>query len=417
MSRCTRTSTTPRLKASNQRKEASRLNTATLLLAKPLLGRVDLSTLAAFHFRHGWFFAIFVFCSMLVVANLVHYILFRLLHRKESISHPLGWGLQQHLGKPARAIFLLTCLFIILPLIPGLPDNIDAIVRHVLVMLVVVALGWFAIGCIYVLQDFLLRRYDLSVENNIRARRVHTQFQLFRRILITFVVIVDIGALLWTFNDPRIWHYGSGLLASAGIASLILATAAKSTASNLFAGLQIAFTEPIRIDDVVVVQGEWGRVEEINSAYVIVKIWDLRRLVVPLNYFIENSFQNWTRQSSDILGTAFLYVDYSVSVEDLRKQLEEIVHASPLWDNRVCGLQVTNLTDRSMELRCLVSSRNSSENFDLRCLVRERMTAWIQQNYPDAFPTTRFTAKSDLTPGQTEDQRFAPLAAEQHDER
>jgi small-conductance mechanosensitive channel len=393
------------------------LNTATILLAKPLLGRVDLSTLAAFHFRHGWFFAIFVFCSMLVVANLVHYILFRLLHRKESISHPLGWGLQQHLGKPARAIFLLTCLFIILPLIPGLPDNIDAIVRHVLVMLVVVALGWFAIGCIYVLQDFLLRRYDLSVENNIRARRVHTQFQLFRRILITFVVIVDIGALLWTFNDPRIWHYGSGLLASAGIASLILATAAKSTASNLFAGLQIAFTEPIRIDDVVVVQGEWGRVEEINSAYVIVKIWDLRRLVVPLNYFIENSFQNWTRQSSDILGTAFLYVDYSVSVEDLRKQLEEIVHASPLWDNRVCGLQVTNLTDRSMELRCLVSSRNSSENFDLHCLVRERMTAWIQQNYPDAFPTTRFTAKSDLTPGQTEDQRFAPLAAEQHDER
>jgi small-conductance mechanosensitive channel len=207
------------------------------------------------------------------------------------------------------------------------------------------------------------------------------------------------------------------LLASAGIASLIIATAAKSTASNFFAGLQIAITEPIRIDDVVVVQGEWGRVEEINSAYVIVKIWDLRRLVVPLNYFIENSFQNWTRQSSDILGTAFLYVDYSIPVEDLRKQLEAIVHPSPLWDNRVCGLQVTNLTDRSMELRCLMSSRNSSENFDLRCLVRERMTAWIQQNYPDAFPTTRFTAKSDLTPSQTEDQRFALLPAEQHDGR
>jgi len=267
----------------------------------------------------------------------------------------------------------------------------------------------------------MLRRYDLTAENNIQARRVHTQFQLFRRMLITFVVIIDIGALLWTFNDPRIWHYGSGLLASAGIASLIIATAAKSTASNFFAGLQIAITEPIRIDDVVVVQGEWGRVEEINSAYVIIKIWDLRRLVVPLNYFIENSFQNWTRQSSDILGTAFLYVDYSVPVEDLRKQLEAIVHPSSLWDNRVCGLQVTNLTDRSMELRCLMSSRNSSENFDLRCLVREKMTAWIQQNYPDAFPTTRFTAKSDLTPGQTpeqsEDQRFARLPAEQHDGR
>ena len=128
----------------------------------------------------------------------------------------------------------------------------------------------------------MLRKYDLKAENNIRARRVHTQFQLFRRILITFIVVITIGALLWTFNDPRIWHYGSGLLASAGIASLILATAAKSTAANFLAGLQIAFTEPIRIDDVVVIQGEWGRIEEINSAYVVVRIWDLRRLIVPL---------------------------------------------------------------------------------------------------------------------------------------
>jgi small-conductance mechanosensitive channel len=391
------------------------LNPATLIPAKLL--HVTLSTLAIFHFRHGWFFAIFVFCSLLVVANLVHYILFRVLHRQESISHPHGWGLQQHLGKPARAIFLLTCLLIVLPTIPELPNHIEALLRQAFIMMMVVALGWFAIGCIYVLQSIMLRRYDLTAENNFRARRIHTQFQLFRRMLITFVVIVDIGALLWTFNDPRIWHYGSGLLASAGIASLIIATAAKSTASNLFAGLQIAITEPIRIDDVVVIQGEWGRIEEINSAYVIVKIWDLRRLVVPLSYFIENSFQNWTRQSSNILGTAFLYVDYSIPVEDIRKQLEEIVHPSPLWDKQVCGLQVTNLTDRSMELRCLVSSRNSSENFDLRCMVREKMTAWIQQNYPDAFPTTRFTARSDLIPGQAEDQRFARFPAEQHDGR
>jgi small-conductance mechanosensitive channel len=372
------------------------LHPATLILGKSLSGHAALSTLAVFHFRHGWFFAIFVFCGMLVVANLVHYILFRVLHRKESISHPRGWGLQQHLGKPARAIFLLTCLLIILPTIPDLPENIEAILRQAFIMLMVVALGWFAIGCIYVLQAILLRRYDLTAENNFQARRIHTQFQLFRRMLITFVVVIDIGALLWTFNDPRIWHYGSGLLASAGIASLIVATAAKSTASNLFAGLQIAFTEPIRIDDVVVVQGEWGRIEEINSAYVVIRIWDLRRLIVPLSYFIENSFQNWTRESSDIMGTAFLYVDYSIPVEELRQQLNAIVHPSPLWNKQVCGLQVTNLSERSMEIRCLVSSRNSSENFDLRCLVREQMTAWIQQNYPAAFPTTRFAAVSEL---------------------
>jgi small-conductance mechanosensitive channel len=391
------------------------LNPASLISARLHAGHPALSVLAIFHFRHGWFFAIFVFCSVLVLANVVHYVLFRVLRRKESTIHALGWGLQKHLGKPARAIFLLTCLFVVLPVVPGLPDDIEAILRQALIMLAVIALGWLAIGCIYVLQTIMLRRYDLTAENNFRARRIHTQFQLFRRMLITFVVIIDIGALLWTFNDPRIWHYGSGLLASAGIASLILATAAKSTAANFFAGLQIAVTEPIRIDDVVVIQGEWGRIEEINSAYVVVRIWDLRRLVVPLSYFIENSFQNWTRESSDIMGTAFLYVDYSIPVEDLRTQLETIVHASPLWDKRVCGMQVTNLTDRSMELRCLMSSRNSSENFDLRCLVREQMTAWIQQNYPNAFPITRFATHPDLTPAQTGDQGLFPRPAQQAD--
>jgi len=364
--------------------------------------------IADFHFRHGWFFAVFFFCTAIVVANVVHYILFRLLRRKEAESKSLGWGLQRYLSHPSRAIFFLTCLLIVLPTIPGIPSKVEDTLRQLFIMATVVALGWFAVGCIYVFQAATLRRYDLTADNNVHARRVHTQFQLFRRMLITFVVIIDIGALLWTFNDPRIWHYGSGLLASAGIASVILATAAKSTVANFLAGLQIALTEPIRIDDVVVIQGEWGRIEEINSAYVVVKIWDLRRLIVPLSYFIENSFQNWTRESSDIMGTAFLYVDYSIPVEDLRQQLNTIVHASPLWDKKVCGLQVTNLTDRSMEIRCLTSSRTSSESFDLRCLVREQMTAWIQQNHPTAFPTTRFAPLADSHPNPQEPQLFKP---------
>jgi small-conductance mechanosensitive channel len=350
---------------------------------------------APFHLQHGWFFAIFWFCAAIVVANIVHYVVFRVLRRQEAQRKGTSWALQRYLSHPSRAIFFLTCMIFVLPTIPGLPDRIEDLLHQIFIMAIVASLGWFAVGCIYVFQAITLRRYDLTAENNVQARRVHTQFQLFRRMLITFVVIIDIGALLWTFNDPRIWHYGSGLLASAGVASLILATAAKSTAANFLAGLQIALTEPIRIDDVVVVQGEWGRIEEINSAYVVIKIWDLRRLIVPLSYFIENSFTNWTRESSDILGTAFLYVDYSIPVEALRQQLTIIVQSSPLWDKRVCGLQVTNLTDRSMELRCLMSSRNSSESFDLRCLVREKMTAWIQQNYPATFPTTRFAALAD----------------------
>jgi len=348
------------------------------------------------HLRNTWFFAIFAFCSVIVMANLVHYVLFRILKKKEEQQAGTGWGIKRYLSHPARAIFFLTCAGIVLPLLPSLPANLNGTIRHGILMAVVASLGWFAAGCVYVFQEIMLRRYDLKAENNFRARRIHTQFQLFRRILITFIVVITIGALLWTFNDPRIWHYGSGLLASAGIASLILATAAKSTASNFLAGLQIAFTEPIRIDDVVVIQGEWGRIEEINSAYVVVRIWDLRRLIVPLTYFIENSFQNWTRESSDILGTSFLYVDYSIPVEELRTELRRIAAASPLWDKKVCGLQVTNLSERTMELRCLMSSRNSSENFDLRCLVREQMIAYIQRNYPHAFPTTRFAATSEV---------------------
>jgi small-conductance mechanosensitive channel len=348
------------------------------------------STMNGIHVHHAWFFAIFLFCGVIVFSNVVHFIVFRVLRHKEKQNKDGPWrSVQEYLSHPARAIFFITCLLIVLPLVPQVSAGIETVVRQGLIMALVVALGWFAVGFVYVLQSAILRKYDLSAENNVRARRVHTQFQLFRRICITFIVIVDIGALLWTFNDPRIWHYGSGVLASAGIASVIVATAAKATVANLLAGLQIALTEPIRIDDVVVVQGEWGRVEEINSAYVIIRIWDMRRLIVPLSYFIENSVQNWTRQSADIMGTAFLYVDYSIPVEDLRRQLTAIVHASPLWDQKVCGLQVTNLSEHAMELRCLVSSRNASENFDLRCLVRERMAAWIQQNHPTAFPVTR----------------------------
>ncbi len=354
--------------------------------------------ISIFQSRHAWFFAIFFFCAILVLANVVHYILFRVLKRKESQMAGMGWGLQRYLGHPARAIFFLTCLLLALPFVP-LPLNIAQTIRQGFIMAMVVALGWFVVGCIYVLQSVLLRKYDITATNNVRARRIHTQFQVFRRMLITFVTVIDIGVLLWTFNDPRIWHYGSGLLASAGIATLVLATAAKSTASNFLAGLQIALTEPIRIDDVVIVEGEWGRIEEITSSYVVVRIWDLRRLIVPLTYFIENPFQNWTRESADILGTAFLYVDYSIPVEDLRKQLDVIVHPAPQWDQKVCVLQVTNLTDRSMEIRCLVSTRNSGEGFDLRCLVREKMIAWIKQNHPNAFPVTRFSALPDSTPG------------------
>jgi small-conductance mechanosensitive channel len=348
--------------------------------------------MSAMYSHHRWFFVIFLFCAALLLANVFHFVLFRLLRRKATTERNLGWSLQQHLGHPARAIFLLTCVSIALPFVPGLSDTAEHQVQHGVFMVLVAGLGWFFIGCVYVVQDVLLRKYDLAAANNIRARSIHTQFQLFRRIAIAFVVVLTIGALLWTFNDPRLWHYGSGLLASAGLASLVLAAAAKTTASNFLAGLQIALTEPIRIDDVVVVAGEWARVEEINSSYVVLRIWDLRRLIVPLSWFIENPFANWTRQSANILTSSFLYLDYEVPVKELRAQLEVVVKAAPQWDGTVVGLQVTNLTDRSMEVRCLMGAADSSKAFDLQCLVREEMMDWVREHYPTAFPTARFAA-------------------------
>jgi small-conductance mechanosensitive channel len=288
-------------------------------------------------------------------------------------------------------VFLTICLLSVFPWLP-VPSQIASPLRITLHILLVVLSGWLAVGCVYVMQDALTRRYDIKAENNIRARRIHTQMQVLRRILIGFIIIIDIGCLLWTFPDPQLWHYGSGLLASAGVATLVLATALKPTVGNLLAGLQIAFSEPIRIDDVVIVQGEWGRIEEITTSYVVVCIWDLRRLIVPLSYFIENPFQNWTRDRSDLLGTAFLYTDYSVPVAAIREHFAKVLEGSPLWDRKVCSTQVTNLSERTMEIRCLMSARNASEQFDLRCLVREEMVRFIQENYPDAFPRTRFSS-------------------------
>ncbi|MFT4111220.1 mechanosensitive ion channel family protein [Silvibacterium sp.] len=354
--------------------------------------------------HHRWFFVIFAFCAALFLGNLGQYLFLRFLkHSANKNNARIGWGLQKHLGGPSRAIFLLTCFLVSLQFIPRVPQDILHTIRHGTYMILVLAVGWFFSGCVYVLQDFMLRRYDVTVANNIRARRIHTQFQLFRRIAIGFVIVLTAGTLLWTFDDPKLWHYGSGLLASAGLASLLLASAAKTTVSNLLAGLQIALTEPIRIDDVVVVSGEWARVEEITSSYVVLKIWDLRRLIVPLSWFIENPFANWTRESANILTYSYLYLDYEVPVKELRAQFERVLDGSKQWDRGVKACQVTNLTDRSMEIRCLMGAPDSSQAFDLQCLVREEMMDWVREHYPSAFPTARFSAPRDISVKAPED--------------
>lgn len=347
--------------------------------------------------RRDWLLGVTVACIAILISLFAHDLLFRLLNHfrkeKQTKNDSLFLSVIQRLRRPARFIVILTAIAFVLPWIPIPPNYVD-LSHKVLGILWFIGLGWLMVAAVYMAEDLMLRRYDVTAKDNLRARRMRTQTQFMRRIAIALALLIDAGLILSLFHDSKIWHYGAGLLASAGLASLVLATAAKSTASNLLAGLQIAFTEPIRIDDVVIVEGEWGRIEEITTSYVVVAIWDQRRLIVPLSYFIENPFQNWTRNTSDLLGTAFLYVDYSVPVEALRQKFTSILESSPLWDRRVNSLQVTNLSEHTMEIRCLLSARNSGEQFDLRCLVRERMIAFIQQNYPDAFPRTRFSSIS-----------------------
>jgi hypothetical protein len=209
------------------------------------------------------------------------------------------------------------------------------------------------------------------------------------------VVCVIAGALI-LMKIPGVENVGASLLASAGIAGIVVGVAARPALSNLLAGLQLAMTQPIRLDDVVIVEGEWGRIEEITNTYIVVRIWDLRRLVVPLSYFIERPFQNWTRQTADLLGTVFVYVDYTIPVDAVRRELHRILQSSGMWDGKAWNLQVVDATERTVQMRCLMSAPDASSAWDLRCHVREQLIAYIQERYPDSLPRTRAAIESDV---------------------
>jgi len=230
-------------------------------------------------------------------------------------------------------------------------------------------------------------RFPAGVANNLQARRVLTQTRLLTRTLASVIVLVGISFALLTF--PGVRTVGAGLLASAGVVGLTVGIAAKPILGNLLAGVQIALTQPIRLDDVVIVEGEWGRIEEIGRTFVVVAIWDQRRLIVPLQYFIEHPFQNWTRTGSDILGTAFVWVDYGMPLQPLRDELRRVCEAAPQWDRRVAIIQVTDANERAMQLRVLVSAPDAGRAWELRCLVRERLIDFVRRECPQFLPRLR----------------------------
>jgi small-conductance mechanosensitive channel len=247
--------------------------------------------------------------------------------------------------------------------------------------------GWLAVAFTGVIQDVVSAKHDITQADNLAARQIHTRVRVLRRLLVA--AIVTVTACLILMSIPSIRQIGITLFASAGIAGLVAGMAARPALSNLIAGVQLALTEPIRLDDVVIVEGEWGWIEEIRPTYVVVRIWDLRRLVVPLSYFIEHPFQNWTRRTADILGTVFVYVDYTVPVDEVREQLHRILKSSDLWDKKVWGLQVTKSSEQTLELRGLMSAPDSGKAWDLRCHVREELVKYLQREYPHSLPTVR----------------------------
>jgi small-conductance mechanosensitive channel len=286
----------------------------------------------------------------------------------------------------SRLALLILAMIIAIPVAP-LPPGTAAILARLLAVAVIGLIGWAAIIALHIAADLYLRRFRLDVDDNLLARKHNTQVRVLSRTIDVLLAMITLGAALMTF--PAVRQYGISLFASAGVAGIVAGLAARPVLSNLMAGVQLAMTQPIRLYDAVTVENEHGTIEEITSTYVVVKLWDWRRLIVPLTYFIEKPFQNWTREGAALIGTVMIYVDYRAPVELIRAKFNDILKQSNKWDGNVAALQVTDFKEGSMELRCLMSARTGGTVFDLRCEVREKLIAFLQKEHPEALPHSR----------------------------
>lgn len=337
---------------------------------------------------HGWLpFAIA--CLIALVAALVITAVIGVIVR--SIARRREWArmLASHLRIPFRLLLLDILLWIAvtvtMPFAVPLP-TVEGV--HHLFLIATIALGaWFAAALVIFFEDLGLSRYRLDVPDNQYARRVRTQVMIIRRLTIVAAVVIALGAILLTFPGAR--AAGASILASAGIIGVIAGIAAQSSLGNLFAGMQLAFSGAIRIDDVVVVNNEWGRIEEITLTYVVVHIWDDRRMVLPSTFFTMQPFENWTRQHSELLGAVEFDLDWRVSPDGMRKELDRVLGKTELWDKRTSVLQVTDAIGGFVHVRVLVTAKDAPTLFDLRCYVRENLVAWIQREGTGALPRQR----------------------------
>ncbi|SFU38132.1 Small-conductance mechanosensitive channel [Pustulibacterium marinum] len=293
------------------------------------------------------------------------------------------------LSRLRTPILLLICVIALWAPISytELPENVVNTAIKILTILMIAIFTWMAITAVQLIKYFVLKKYDIKQKDNLKARKIYTQFRIIERVLIFIILIISISLALMSFSSIR--KLGLSLITSAGIGGLILGLAAQKVLGGILAGIQIAIAQPIRLDDVVIVEGEWGRIEEINLTFVVVNIWDERRLVLPTTYFIDNTFQNWTRTTSQILGTVFIYTDYNVPFDDFRKELTRLLKSTELWDGRVNVLQVTDAKEGSVEMRALMSAVDSPTAWDLRVYIREQLIKFLQTNYPESLPRSR----------------------------
>jgi small-conductance mechanosensitive channel len=341
---------------------------------------------------------VILIAGAIAAAAIVHRIALNAIRRWIGVRHP-AFG--AFLDRTRLILFLGLAIILLSSVVPAAPlaGAMRLAALHGLSAGFILLLGWAAILAIDVLSEHQIARHRENIQADVMARRHATQWQVLRRLSHVVIVLIALAAALMVF--PAVREYGVSLLASAGAAGIVLGFAARPVLSNLIAGIQLAITQPFRIEDAVVINDQWGWIEEITATYVVVRIWNWQRMIVPLAWLLEQPFQNWTRESAELIGTVHWNVDYIVPVEVLRKKLDEIVHGTQLWNGKVAVLQVVEALPSTIQLRALVSARNSGEAWDLRCYVREKMIAFLQKEYPRALPRQRVEMAGEAPSGPT----------------
>ncbi len=365
------------------------------------------SAVDKFSLLPDWLTTIAVVALGLVIALLAHTTIVQTMRRTVGARHPRVRALLTSSKGPLRLGLMVLASSVTVRMAPISTETAE-ILGGILNVAFIALLGWIALAAVQIVSQIYLQQFRIDIADNLLARKHVTQVRILKRATDVLIVIITVGAALMSFEAVR--QYGVSLFASAGVAGLAIGLAARPLLSNLIAGIQIAVTQPIRLDDVVIVEGEYGTVEEITTTFVVIKLWDWRRMVLPLSYFIEKPFQNWTRETSALIGSVFLYVDYTVPVAQLRERLEAIVRETPLWDGRVVVLQVSDTRERTVEIRALVSASSAPAAWDLRCEVREKLIAYLQQEYPEALPRSRQQVVQEL-PESHEARRAQPSLA------